>query len=165
MVVPKTLALSRPPKKSERTNSSAVWCRYWLMLTPIANLLMIIPPATPAMSPITARQTIIMAVATTRGTTRKRIGLIASASSASISSLTDMLPSSAAMLAPAKPVSTIAPISGPNSRNTAMAMMSATFGVAPYSFNTGAICSARIAPMQKTTKVTMGMLFTPTRTI
>ena len=72
--------------------------------------------ATPIRSPTTATQTIMTVVASTRGTTRKRIGWIACASSASISSETTIVPISAAMLAPAKPVSTIALTSGPSSR-------------------------------------------------
>ena len=76
-----------------------------------------------------------------------------------------MVPNSAAMLAPAKPVSTMAETSGPSSRPTAMAMMSATLLAAPYCLRIGAICNARIAPMQNRTRQTMGMLRTPTRFI
>jgi len=62
-------------------------------------------------------------VAITRGSTRNRIGEIACERRALSSSLTAIVPSSAAIDAPANPTSTIAPISGPNSRNIAMPMM------------------------------------------
>ncbi len=105
----------------------------------------------------------MIAVASTRGTTRYRIGLMAWARKAVISSPTTIVPISAAMLAPAKPVSVIAPISGPSSRNVAMAMRSARRFFAPYCSRIGLICRARITPMQNVTRLTTGTARTPTR--
>ncbi len=56
---------------------------------------------------------------------------MATAVSASISSPTTMVPISAAMLAPANPVSTTAPISGPSSRKMATWFTCATAGSWP----------------------------------
>ena len=70
-------------------------------------------------------------VASTRGMTRKRTGLRAWASRASISSPTTIVPSSAAIAAPAKPVSTIAAINGPSSRRIATPRMFAERSLLP----------------------------------
>ena len=85
------------------------------------------PPATPIRSATTARQIVISVVASTRGTTRNRTGWIAAARSALTSSPTTIVPSSAAMLAPANPVKTIAPTSGPSSLKILTAIRSAVF--------------------------------------
>ena len=111
--------------------ASKVWRRYWSVPMPSDTLATAMPPAMPMTSPTTATHTIMTMVASTRGTTRKRTGWIACASRASISSETTIVPISAAMLAPAKPVSTIALTSGPSSRKTATEMMSATRSRAP----------------------------------
>ncbi len=65
------------------------------------------------------------------GATRKRIGLIAMVSSASISSLTFIVPSSAAKAEPERPITTMAVIKGPSSRDIETATAVATALIAP----------------------------------
>jgi hypothetical protein len=60
------------------------------------------------------------------GVTRKRIGSIAMISSASISSVTFMVPISAANADPDRPMTTMAVIRGPSSRVIEMATAPAT---------------------------------------
>ena len=65
------------------------------------------------------------------GVTRKWIGLIAMVSSASISSVTFIVPISAAKAEPERPMTTIAVISGPSSRVIEIATALATKFKAP----------------------------------
>ena len=111
----------------------------------------------------TARQVVMIIEARTRGTTRNRTGLIAWERSALSSSLTAIVPISAAMEAPAKPVSTIAPTSGPSSRKNAIPMMDAIWSPAPYCSRMGTIWRERITPMAKVTSMTTPIDLTPTR--
>ncbi len=103
----------------------------------------------------------LMTDAMTRGITRKRTGFKAWASSASISSPTTIVPISAAMAAPANPVSTIAAISGPSSRKTATPVIFATSSLLPKSSRGGAICSTRMRPTHPETREMMNSDRTP----
>ena len=76
------------------------------------------PPITPRTSAITTSSGSAMIPASSRGATRYFIGLVDSVDSASIWSVTRMVPSSAAIAAPTRPA-TISPAStGPSSRVT-----------------------------------------------
>ena len=76
------------------------------------------PPITPRMSATTTSSGSAMMPASRRGATRYFIGLVDSVDSASIWSVTRMVPISAAMAAPMRPA-TISPAStGPSSRVT-----------------------------------------------
>ena len=101
--------------------------------------------------------------ASTRGTTRKRTGSRPIVESASISSLTFIVPISAANAEPERAVSRIAAISGPSSRSIEIPSRSATkisapkrcIGIAPW--------KARIRPSRKPTSATIGTAPIPAR--
>ena len=73
----------------------------------------------------------IIIMATNFGVTRKWIGSIAMVSSASISSVTFMVPISAANADPDLPITTMAVINGPSSLVIEMATALATMLIAP----------------------------------
>src|SRR5438876_1014460 len=74
---------------------------------------------------------LVKSIAKSFGATRKRIGSSAIVSIASISSLTFMVPSSAAKEEPERPMTRMAVMSGPSSRETEMATALATNCSAP----------------------------------
>src|SRR5260370_37266382 len=78
------------------------------------------------------------------GVTRKWIGLIAIVSSASISSVTFMVPISAANAEPERPITTIAVINGPSSLDIDNATALGTILMAPNLLSSYALCKARI---------------------
>ena len=75
------------------------------------------PPIKPNKSAKMVSSGVMNTAATTRVTTKKRTGSSPMVLSASISSRTFMVPSSAANAEPERPAKMIAVISGPNSRN------------------------------------------------
>ncbi len=77
------------------------------------------------------RHGIITAIATNFGVTRKATGSRAMVFSASSSSVTRMVPISAANAEPERPITTIAATKGPNSRVMEMATTEATNCIAP----------------------------------
>ena len=76
-------------------------------------------PTSATRSPITVSATSITIIAITRGTTRKRIGSIASARRPSSCSVTVIVASSAVLFAPTRPENMSAIRIGPISRSTA----------------------------------------------
>ncbi len=90
-----------------------------------------LPPKTPIKSAQMARQGNITAIARNLGMTRKAIGSSAMVSSASNSSVTRMVPISAAKAEPDLPITTIAVIRGPSSRVMEMATRLDTNCMAP----------------------------------
>ena len=89
------------------------------------------PPKIPIEFAQIVRQGNITIIARNFGVTKNWIGLIAIVSSASISSVTFMVPISAANAEPDRPITTIAVIKGPNSRVIEMATAVATKSIAP----------------------------------
>ena len=83
--------------------------------------------------------------------------------SASISSLTFIVPISAAKAEPERPARMIAVISGPSSRSTASATAFATQISAPKSRKATAVWKARITPIKKPISTTIGTASAPTR--
>src|SRR6267143_1632759 len=94
------------------------------------------------------RQGSITIMARNFGVTRKWIGLIAIVSSASISSVTFMVPISAAKAEPERPITTMAVINGPSSLDIDNATALGTMFMAPNLLSSYALCNARIKPMK-----------------
>jgi hypothetical protein len=122
---------------------------YVLNVKPAAAMPKTAPPTTPMKSAQIVRHGIISSMASSFGATRNRTGSSAIVSSASISSFTFMVPSSAAKEEPLRPMTRIAVISGPSSRETEIATASATNCIAPNFLSSYADCRARIVPIKK----------------
>src|ERR1035438_8195856 len=114
------------------------------------------PPRTPMKSDQTARQGIMTAMARNFGTTRNATGSRAMVSSASSSSVTRIVPISAAKAEPDRPMTTIAVISGPSSRVMEMDTRLATNCMAPRRCNWYAPCNAMMTPTKKVIRDTDG---------
>ncbi len=82
--------------------------------------------------------------------------------SASTSSVTFFVPISAANADPDRPITTIAVISGPNSRKIETITASGTRLNMPNFFSSCAICKARIRPNNMVIIETIGIASTPT---
>ena len=82
-------------------------------------------------------------------------------SSASISSVTLIVPISAAKAEPERPITTIAVINGPSSRVIEIATAFATKVMAPNFRSSYALCSARISPMKNVMSERIGSALTP----
>ena len=103
----------------------------------------------------------ITIIARNFGVTRKCTGLIAMVSSASISSVTFMVPISAANAEPERPITTMAVIKGPSSRVIETATAVATRFIAPNFRSSYAACKARINPIKNVISERMGSARTP----
>ena len=117
---------TRPVKISRRNRASRVAWRYDVNVklapaTPKRH-----PPITPMKSAQIVRHGTITSIARNFGATRKATGRRAMVFSASTSSVTFMVPISAANAEPDRPITMMAVISGPNSRTIEMATASAT---------------------------------------
>ena len=121
---PKIGALARPV---------AAWFTPVLAATRWTNIIgvmssvshaMTAPPASPAMSAISARIGIISTSASTRGTISASSGLMSSTRMASTSSRIFIAPMAAVMAAPERPATTMAVSSTASSRSTEMATRS-----------------------------------------
>ncbi len=114
------------------------------------------PPSTPTTSVTSVSSGASTAIATRRGITRKLAGSIDMISSASISSETFIVPSSAAMPAPTLAVRISAVMNGPISRHSPRPMIEAMRSVAPKRCSSMPVCSARIIPVKSATTSTTG---------
>ncbi len=91
-----------------------------------------------------------------RGTTRYLIGLVDSVESASIWSVTRMVPISAAMAAPMRPATISPAITGPSSRVTDSTTTVATALSAEKRAKPVCVCSASTMPVKIAVKPTTG---------
>ena len=116
------------------------------------------PPSTPRMSATTTSSGSASSPPSRRGVTRYFIGLVESVVSASIWSVTRMVPSSAAMAAPTRPA-TIRPAStGPSSRVMDSTTRLATALSALKRDRPVADCSASTMPVKIAVSATTGRL-------
>ena len=114
----KTKLLMIPANKSHGSARSIAWMMKPAVSNPNANLHTLQPPTRPTQFPNTVSTGSMTSIARNRGTTRKRTGLIAITSSASISSPTFIVPNSAVTAEPLRPITITAISSGPSSRNS-----------------------------------------------
>ena len=121
------------------------------------------PPSRPIRSANSVSSGVISSAAMIRGATRKRTGSRPIVVSASTSSLTFIVPISAANAAPERPASRIAVISGPSSRSIASPTRSATKISAPNLRIGTADWKARITPSRNEISATIGSASAPTR--
>gem|GEM_PF-2602234 len=107
------------------------------------------------------RMGVTNSAARTRGTARKRKGSRPMVVRALTSSLTFMVPISAAKAAPERPASKMAVTRGPSSRSMEMPSMSGMKMSAPKRLSGMADWKAMIRPMRKPIRPMMGMALTP----
>src|SRR5271165_1138373 len=131
MVMPNIKALTRPVITSRRNNASSEALMYLIKVKSACATPKSEPPKTPMKLAQMVRHGSMTIMAINFGATRKWTGLMAMVSSASISSLTFMVPSSAATAEPERPITTMAVMSGPSSRDMEMATALATKVMAP----------------------------------
>ena len=97
-----------------------------------------------------------MTPASTRGSTRYFIGSVESVVSASICSVTRMVPSSAAIEEETRPATISPPSTGPSSRTMPMATIEGTTVPALKRSPPDQICSASAAPVKSAVRPTTG---------
>ena len=97
----------------------------------------------------------------TLGTTKYPMGFTAMTRSASICSVTFIVPNSAVIAAPTRPANTTPANTGPSSRPIAMAIIPPTVPCAPYRINTSAICNVITAPAKNIVRLNIGNELTP----
>ena len=115
---PNTAAFTKLTTTSSGSRKSSVLVRYAPELKPSLTVPTSQPPATPSMSATATSIGSDRIPASSRGATRYFIGLVDKVVSASIWSVTRIVPNSAAIAAPIRPA-TISPAStGPSSRVT-----------------------------------------------
>ncbi len=107
------------------------------------------------------RSGIISVIATTRGTTRYWIGETAMVESASICSVTFMVPSSVAIAEPARPVTISAVKTGASSRQSEITTVAPTSDSALNFANANEDCSANTRPAKVPVRSTMNSEPTP----
>src|SRR5581483_11670644 len=115
----------------------------------------------PTTSEYTQRRGIITESAMTRGRTRYSIGFKPSVMSASISSVTRIVPSCAANAAPVRPAMMTPVMIAPISRAMPICTRFATYSVAPNCWSWTAPTNARMRPTRKLISVTIGSASAP----
>jgi hypothetical protein len=110
----------------------------------------------PMLSPTATRIGSDRVAASTRGTARYFIGLVESVVSASICSVTFMVPISAAMAAATRPATMRPPRTGPSSRVMPMATIWGTTASALKREPPAKICSASAPPVKRAVRPTTG---------
>src|SRR3990172_2123517 len=123
------------------------------------------PPRTPTRSAKTTSTGRTRVEATTRGTTRYLTGFVARVTSASICSVTFIVPSSAAIDAPTRPETMSPANTGPSSRVIESATTVPTKLVAWNRWNPDQLCRARTIPVKVAVTRTTGSELTPTSSI
>ena len=165
MIVPKAMLLISPLTMSRRTSTSSTRRTY--NDNPMSSVKWTkMPPARmPAVLAAMVRQGNITIMATYLGTSRNSTGSSAIERNASTSSVTTMVPISAENDEPDRPTTTIAVISGPNSRVMLTATRLMTSCMAPSRRISAPPCSAMISPVQAAIRQTTGNALTPTTAI
>src|SRR6266481_2911783 len=131
MVMPNITLFTNPVVMSRRNRESI---EVWMYRTRVKSA-WATPNSEPPRMPMALAQMVkqgnITIMARNFGATRNRIGLMAIVSSASISSLTFIVPISAANAEPERPITMMAVIKGPSSRDMETATIVATALIAP----------------------------------
>src|SRR5882672_2498130 len=129
--MPNMKLFTRPLMISRRNRASMEALMYPVNVNPALATPKTEPPQMPMALAQMVRHGSMTIMAINLGATRKRIGLMAMVSSASSSSVTFMVPISAAKEEPERPMTTMAVMSGPSSRLMEMATALATKLMAP----------------------------------
>ncbi len=148
--------MKRPIHIWVKSSAPSVWFIYnrsGIFSTPTPTTT---PPRTPTTSAYRQSSGIIMVSPRIRGSTRKSYGDMPSVLSASISSFTCMVPSSAAKEAPVRPAITIPVIMAPSDRTMPIPTRLATYISAPNIWSWSAPTNARISPIKNPIRVTIG---------
>jgi hypothetical protein len=119
MANPNIAALNSPPTRSFSFTAACSWFTTAIGVKPSEVITPAIP-ISPARSSSSASTGITSSAASTRGSTSQAIGSMPMMRSASTSSFTVMVPSSAAKAEPVRPERMTAAISGPSSRSSEM---------------------------------------------
>ena len=162
IVIPNITLFTSPVMRSRKNNASTDARTYRATVKSACATPNSAPPKIPIEFAQIVRHGSITIMAMNFGATRNDTGLIAIVCSASISSVTFIVPISAANAEPERPMTTIAVISGPSSRVIEIATAVATRSIAPNLRNSYALCSARINPIKNVMSDRIGSARTPT---
>ena len=153
---PNTPAFTSDETTSSTSRYRCVVARYCALLKPSRCVASSQPPITPSAFDTSTRNGITSTAARMRGATSQRNGSVRSVTSASICSVTRIVPNSAAMALATRPATISPPSTGPSSRTTPITVTAGTVEAALKRLPPMKICCASAEPVKIAVRPTTG---------